>query len=280
MKNSKRLGQPSFLKAGVISGIFALWLSATVAQQTPHTYGNIDFNKVAPANVNDYLMLEGKIWKPVQQEHINQGGLKGWFVFRVWFAGTGSDYNYVVMEQYDSFDGMTFPYSGDIISRVHPGMDEAEMMDKTLKARDIVRAQSVERIAMLRPEANNYPCKYVSVYYLDVEADEVSAYEKMEQEVWLPVHKKRIQAGLCSGWDLYKIVIPNGESVPFKYMSMEWFNEFGGVTAVDQLDPLPVIQKNFPETPAEEIYNKSLDLRTVYRKELWELVEFLKADKD
>jgi hypothetical protein len=100
----------------------------------------------------------------------------------------------------------------------------------------------------------------------------------MEQEVWMPVHKERIKAGLCNGWDLFKIVIPNGESVPYKYLSMEWFKDFGEVTAVDGLDPLPVIQKNFPEKPAQEVYTRSLELRTVYRKELWELVEFLKAD--
>jgi len=268
----------SFLKAGFVFSLAFLYLAHSYPQQQTRSFGNIDFNKVAPANINDYLMLEGKVWKPVQLEHINQGGLKGWFVFRVWFAGTGSDYNYVVMELYDSFDGMTFPYSDDIISKVHPGMNEAEVMDKTLKARDIVRAQSVERIAMLRPEKNEFPYKYVSVYYFNVAQENAKAYEKMEQEVWLPVHQQRIQSGLCSGWDLFKTVIPNGESVPFKYMSMEWFREFGEVTAVDGLDPLPVIQKNFPGNPAQEVYTRSLALRTVYRKELWELVEFLKAD--
>jgi hypothetical protein len=252
-------------------------LAPAFPQQQNRSFGNIDFNKVAPANINDYLALEGKIWKPVQQEHINQGGLKGWFVFRVWFAGTGSDYNYVVMELYDSFAGMTFPYSDDIIARVHPGMNEAELMDKTLKARDIVKAQSVERIAMQRPVMNEFPYKYATVYYFDVSPENADAYEKMEREVWLPVHQQRIQEGLCSGWDLLKTVIPNGTSVPFKYMSMEWFKDFNEIIAVDGFDPLPVIQKNFPEKPAQEVYIKSLALRTVYRKELWELVEFLQA---
>jgi hypothetical protein len=172
---------------------------------------------------------------------------------------------------------MTFPYSDDIITKVHPGMNEAALMDKTLKARDIVRAQSVERIAMLRPEKNEFPYKYATVYYFDVSPENAKAYEKTEQEVWLPVHQQRIQAGLCSGWDLFKNVIPSGASVPFKYISMEWFKDFNEIIAVDGFDPLPVIQKNFPEKPAQEVFNKSLALRTVYRKELWELVEFLQA---
>jgi len=265
------------LKAVAVFLLAFFCLAHAFPQQQTHSFGNIDFNKVAPASINDYLALEGKIWKPVQQEHINQGGLKGWFVFRVWFAGTGSDYNYAVMEIYDSFAGMTFPYSDDIITKVHPGMNEAELMDKTLKARDIVCAQSVERIAMLRPEKNEFPYKYATVYYLDVKSENAKAYEKMEQEVWLPIHQERIKAGLCSGWDLFRTVIPNGESVPFKYLSMEWFRDFNEIAAVDSFDPLPVIQKNFPGKPAEEVYAKSLGLRTYYRKELWELVEFLQA---
>jgi hypothetical protein len=238
MKKSLLLLKYFCLKTGVLLSMSGLFLNIAYNQQVTNSFGNIDFNMVAPASVNEYLTLEGKIWKPIQQEHINQGGLKGWFVFRVWFNGTGSDYNYVVMEWYDSFGGMTFPYSDDIVSKVHPGMNEAEMMDRTLKARDIVRAQSVERIATLRPEKNEFPYKYVAVYYLDVARENIKAYEKMEQDVWLPVHKQRILAGLCSGWDLFRTVIPNGESVPFKYLSMEWFREFGEVTAVDGMDPL------------------------------------------
>lgn len=268
----------SLLKKGALATMICLCCVYASAQQATAVFGNIDFNKVTPANTNDYLMLEGKIWKPIQQEHINQGGLKGWFVFRVWFAGTGSDYNYTVMELYDNFAGMTFPYSNDIVSKVHPGMNEAEMMDKTLKARDIVRAQSVERIAMARPEKNEFPYKFVTVYYLDVKPENIAAYEKMEQEVWMPIHKERIKAGFCQGWDLFKIVIPAGESVPFKYLSMEWFKDFGAIPAVDTFNPLPVIKKDYPEKSPEEVLQKSLGLRTIYRKELWELVEFLKAN--
>jgi len=278
MKRKQFPRDPFCLKACVLLILVFIFQVDAYPQQQIHNFGNIDFNKVAPANINDYLMLEGKIWKPVQQEHIRQGGLKGWFVFRVWFAGTGSDYNYAVMELYDSFAGMTFPYSDDIITKVHPGMNEAELMDKTLKARDIVRAQSVERIAMLRPVKNEYPYRYATVYYFNVSPENVTAYEKMEQEVWQPLHQQRIQAGLCSGWDLFKTVIPSGESVPFQYISMEWFKDFNEITAVGGFDPLPVIQKNFPEKPAQEVYSQSLLLRKIYRKELWELVEFLKAD--
>ena len=120
--------------------VFPTW-----SQDKVRIFTNIDFNLVAPEEVDNYLNLEGKLWKPIQQEHIKEGGLLGWSVYRVWFTGTGSKYNYAVMEMYNKYEDMSFEYSNDIITKVHPGIDEQKLMNDTYKAREIVKAQSAVR---------------------------------------------------------------------------------------------------------------------------------------
>jgi hypothetical protein len=228
------------------------------SQEKVQIFGNIDFNKALPERINDYLKLESEMWKPIQEEHIRQGGIIGWNVFRVWFAGTGSEYNYAVMETYRNYSDMAFVYSDDIITKVHPGINEAKLMDDTYHAREIVRAQSVERIAALRPDTVKKPSQYVVVTYLAVKKDNISAFEKDANDLILQAFRERMKSGMNEGWDLYKLVLPGGETMPCQYISFEYITGMDQAVKATWPDPLPGIQ------PC-----------TVYRTELWERLVYL-----
>jgi hypothetical protein len=250
----------NYLPVTALSLAFNLFFLMIPARSQDKTkiFTNIDFNKVSPEKVNDYLNLEGKIWKPIQQEHMKQGGLAGWNVFRVWFTGTGSEYNYAVMELYRNYEDMSFVYSNDIIAKVHPGINESKLMDDTYHAREIAKAQSAVRIAMIRPEIKKEPFKYVIVTYLDIKKSNEALFEKNIGDVVLPAFKERMSSGMCKGWDLFKLVIPNGDSVPFQYMSFEYIDSMG-----------QVVQQGGPDAM------KGMEPGKVFRTEFWEGVEFL-----
>ncbi len=233
-------------------------VSRLAGQDKPAAYTNIDFNKVSPEKTTDYLNLEGKIWKPIQQEHIRLGGLAGWNVFRVWFSGTGSEYNYAVMELYRNYEDMTFVYGDDIITRVHPGINEAKLMEDTYRAREIVRAQSAERIFLVRPETGTAPSKYVLVTFLDVKKSNEAQFEKNVSDVVVPALRERMKSGFNSGWDLFRLVLPGGDNVPYQYISFEYINNMSLAIKPGEPDP-----------------SKGLEPAKIYRTELWERLEYL-----
>jgi hypothetical protein len=239
--------------------VLLLFPVVTKSQEPVTVYANIDFNKAAPEKITDYLRLETEIWKPIQQEHINQGGIIGWNVFRVWFAGTGSEYNYTVMEVYRNYRDMAFLYSDDIVTRVHPGINEAKLLEDTYAAREIVRAQSAVRIAALQPGAGVKPSQYVRVTYLS--ASDLSAFEKDVTGRYLPVFRERMKEGRNQGWDLYRLILPGGQSIPCQYISFEYLTSMDAAVTADWPANLTGIAPT-----------------AVYRSELWERLEYLVKD--
>ena len=232
----------------------------TAAQEKVQVYGNIDFNKALPERINDYLRLESEMWKPVQEEHIRQGGIIDWNVFRVWFAGTGAEYNYAVMETYRNYSDMAFVYSDDIITKVLPGVNEAKLMEDTYRAREIVRAQSVERIATVEPAAKK-PFQYAVVTFLAVKKDNEAAFENYVRDLIVKSFNERMQNGLDLGWDLYKMILPNGETMPCQYISFEYLDNMDQAAKTSWPGPLQGVK------PC-----------TVYRTELWERLVYLPAE--
>lgn len=234
--------------------------AGSYAQENVQVYGNIDFNKALPERINDYLKLESEMWKPVQEVHIRQGGIIGWNVFRVWFAGTGAEYNYAVMETYRKYSDMAFVYSDDIITKVLPGINEAKLMEDTYHAREIVRAQSVERIAAVESAAKK-PFQYTVVTFLAVKKDNEPAFERYIQDLIVSSFRERMQKGLNQGWDLYKMILPNGETMSCQYISFEYLDNMDQAAKTNWPGPLQGIK------PC-----------TVFRTELWERVVYLPVE--
>ncbi len=241
-----------------------LWVIVlqTFSQDKVRVFAHIDFNKVKPERDNDYVNLEGNVWKPIQQEHIKEGGLVSWSVYRVWFTGTASEYNYAVMERYSKYEDMDFPYDDDIITKVHPGMNQEKLMEDTFRAREIATGQSLVRISMLRPAGKIEPSKYVVATYLNIKNSNKAQFEKNILEIAVPALQDRMNNGYNQGWDLFKVVLPEGDSVPYQYISLEYINNMGLVVKPGGADA-----------------SNGMEPGKVYRKELWERVNYLGEDE-
>ena len=252
-----------FVQIALLPAVMLVFLHTgrIFSQDRVRVFINLDFNKVAPEKTTDYLTLEDSIWKPIQQEHIKEGGLAGWNVFRVWFSGTDSKYNYIVKELYNKYEDMAYEYGNDVIAKVHPGIDEAQLMEGTYSARSIAEAQSAVRLAMLRPAEKKEPSRFVLVNYLNIKKSNEAQFEKNILEVAMPAFQDRMNSGFNQGWDLYKVVVPGGDSVPYQYISFEYIGSMGEVVK-----------------PGGEDASKGMEPGKVYRTELWERVNYLVGD--
>ena len=111
-------------------------------QPLPPRHAEINFHKVEPGKGAEYTALIGKYMKPLHEERIKRGMLKGWQRFRaVYPQGTERDYGQISLSFFDKFEQLETQYPPDLMSKVLPGVDGAELVRQMNATRKTVRIQ-------------------------------------------------------------------------------------------------------------------------------------------
>jgi hypothetical protein len=266
-----------FLKRGTLRNFCLLAIllvissEAIYSQAIPSLFVVVDFVKVAPGNSVKYLQVEQDIWKPMQQERINQGIIVGWYLYAVEFSGTDDAYNYVLITLYDDADKLANPWPQDMLGKVHPGKKTEEIMKMTYDSRDHVKSELFYSIATAPEIPMEQPAEYLQVNYMQVEPGNGSDYEQLEKEIWLPIHNESISSGRTTGWGLWSALFPRGAGRPYQYITLNTFNEYSYIFELDFSIPFKSIH---PDKDYAEALAKTLSLRTIIQTELWDLIDY------
>jgi hypothetical protein len=130
--------------ASYVAGTFTP-VAFTQSTKAPK-YVAVAYMKVTPSGGDTYLAMERDLWKPIHRKLIASGAERAWTLYGVLNAGTGSPYNYVTVQTFDSLDQY---YSTDFekaAKDAHPDKSIQDVMNQTLQARDAVSTQLLERL--------------------------------------------------------------------------------------------------------------------------------------
>ena len=109
-----------------------------------------DYMKVEPANVDEYLNLEGEVWKPIHKAYQKNGFEVSWSLYRVRGSGTQNHYIYVTWENYTTFSMIDDSYNTDTFTRAvekaHPDVDFSKVNEATVKSRNFLRSEIWELV--------------------------------------------------------------------------------------------------------------------------------------
>jgi hypothetical protein len=110
----------------------------------------VDFMKVAPERVDQYLRLEREVWMPLHREMIRRGQKRSWTLYGVQFPnGTGNEYGFVTINVYDSLSALDGPSEAafrDIFTKALPRMSIDSLGPRTLAGRQLVRGEVWRRL--------------------------------------------------------------------------------------------------------------------------------------
>lgn len=105
-------------------------------------FAQLDYMKVPPDQVGEYLSVEREIWKPMHQARADDGSILGWQLYAVRYpSGTGHDYQYVVVTLYDNLADVEDPEYATYAQQVHSDVDVNVASQRTYDARDLVRSE-------------------------------------------------------------------------------------------------------------------------------------------
>lgn len=240
----------------------------------PPVFAQIDYMKVPPGQVGEYLSIEREIWKPLHQERASDGAILGWYLYGVRYPmGTSHDYQYVTVTLYDNLDDVENPQFGTYMERAHPNMDVSVAFERTTDARDLVRSELWFQHDEVAPETPpSEPAPFIEVDYMKVPPGSGSDYVSLEQDIFKPVHQARVDAETIVSWSLWQMMLPGGTSQRHNYGTV---NAFQSISDIPGSYPEGVWEEVHPDRSLDEIFQQMTDTRDLVQMELWELVDYV-----
>ncbi|MBS1790211.1 MAG: hypothetical protein JST85_20975 [Acidobacteria bacterium] len=120
------------------------------------------------------------------------------------------------------------------------------------------------------PQAPVAP-KYAVLEYMKIEPGKNADYRKMEQEVWMPIHRERVKAKLIRSWALWGVRYPGGTAREYDVVAVTLHDNFKDL---ENSYPLEVFAKAHPGKNAAELTAQTGLLRKMVRTEVVSLIDF------
>ncbi len=237
------------------------------AQEEP-IYTRVDLMKVKQGNAGNYVSIEREFWKPVQQELVDQGKILGWYLYCIQFTGTGDEYNFATVTHYRGSETLGEGYGDELFEKVHPNVPMNVIFERTQNSRDLVTSRLLEWVIQLIPEGTTEPSRFVVVNYQ--KSVPGTNYLALRQDYVKPVFDLALKEGKVSGWGLWFQSFPSGASMPYNWVSADFYDEFEKIGGYGWVD---LLRRLNPEN-VEEIMQQLGESRTMEKRELWQLIDY------
>ncbi|MEO1260836.1 MAG: hypothetical protein AAFZ15_18705 [Bacteroidota bacterium] len=221
----------------------------------------------------DFWNVQQEIVKPFIQERIKRGNLRAWVLYQVMYPNVEeAAYDYVAMSVFDHFDHVNLSDEkvGAMAATVWPGFDINTLYQRFDKAAENVGSE----IFMIRGEAvpggpeKGAARQYVQVNHMKVAEGNSSAYVKMENDIFKPIHQKRAENGTMAEWLLFQRVMPRGTDWDNNFITMDFYTNWNDIMNWDG----ELFQQVHPDINADQTWSKMSSLRELTRSETWKIV--------
>ncbi|MFW5946852.1 MAG: hypothetical protein ACOCUW_00055 [Gemmatimonadota bacterium] len=112
----------------------------------------------------------------------------------------------------------------------------------------------------------------VSIHYMKAPPGGEAAYERVETEVWKPIHEARQDAGALRDWVLYRVQYPQGQEAPYTHVTVNVYDSWDDYDH-QELDRW--VREVHPGRTLEELTRDADAARAYVRGEIWRPVDRL-----
>jgi hypothetical protein len=122
----------------------------TRSAPVPFRYAVMDFMKVRPGMIDEYLEVEREDWKPLHQVLTDEGNRVGWALWDYLVpGGTGSDHDFMTAMLFTDYASIKAANDGQAYLKAHPGKNLQASVARTRASRDVVRTEIWEVVDSL-----------------------------------------------------------------------------------------------------------------------------------
>ncbi len=199
-----------------------------VNAQNDTEYVIVDYMKVKPGMADKYLECE-KAWKIIHQNRKKAGYITGWELEQVLFpGGTDSEYNYLTithLKNWKAINDLDGTWTDEIWANLTKNLtaEQKDIANKAGDYRDLVKREIWTAGDMVFAPGNTRPTFRVE-NFMRIPPGGMNAWEEMETQFVMPVHKKSIELGTRAGWLMGFMVLPRGDDYPYQASTVDYYN--------------------------------------------------------
>ena len=198
------------------------------AQNNSTRYYVMDYMKVEPTNVQDYLACE-KAWKKIHIAKKEAGAIEGWGLEQIISpVGSITEYNFVTRQVFKDKKQLAeyqskryFPENWE--SLLTP--EEIKLVNRTGKLRTHVKNEvwsSEERVIA----EDMSDADYAVINYFKMPANVMrDDHLKVERKFWKPYHQQNIKEGKMKGWVLLNRELPMGSDYEYDIVTVDVYKD-------------------------------------------------------
>lgn len=116
------------------------------------------------------------------------------------------------------------------------------------------------------------PAPVVSIHYMKVAPGGEADYERVESEVWKPVHEARQEAGALRDWIFYRVQYPQGTEAPYTHVTVNVYDTWADY---DQQELGTYVGQVHPERSMDDLIAEAEAARDYVRGEIWRPIDRL-----
>lgn len=231
--------------------VIVLLGSSSIAQEK--LYLIFEFMKVDNEQEATYMETE-EFWQKIHEQRVKNGDIIGWDLWRLKPGGEDQHFQYLTVNLYNDPIKM-FEGSGDFdaaLKAAYPNMSEEELnkqFNKTSKSRDLAVRIYLEQIDGTKDEFGMPLGSLAVINLMKVSQENSSKYEKMESDIFKPMHQKDVDNDVRENWGLLKFMNPYGSDTYASHITVDMYKNFAQYFAPND--------NNAPEFTDEQI--KTID---------------------
>ncbi len=215
------------MKRILMTGIFLIMGLIILAQDKEYLL--FEFMEVSDENASDYLDVE-EFWSAIHQQRVADKSIVGWDLWALTPGGSKQGSNYLTVTIFPNLQKMleatgTLDVMG-YAKKAYPKMSDKDlsaMLEKTVKSRDIAHQVLFEDVDQTD---DNFKMHIGMVVTLDVMNQLDDGYEKVESEIFKPLHQMFVNDGKSGHWGIMRTILPAGSEAYGTHITYSFFNDY------------------------------------------------------
>ena len=196
--------------------------------------------KVDNEQESAYMEVEN-FWEKIHAQRVKNGDIIGWDLWRLAPGGESQGFQYMTVNLYDDPVKM-MSNSGDFdaaLKAAYPDMSEEDLDKKfnmTPKTRDLAVRIFLEEIDGTDDEFDMPLGTVARINMMKATDGDNGTYEKMESEVFKPMHQDDVDKGNRASWGLLRIMSPYGSDTYATHIAVDMFKDMAQMFAPNEDD--------------------------------------------